>query len=349
MKSWEAALILPNASVREAIERIDVAATQMALVVDSERRLLGTLTDGDVRRGLLAGIQLTDSVNTCMCKTPVTALLSDPRDEILSRLRQNRLHQIPILDGNGCVVDLKTVDDFLAVPIHENWVVIMAGGLGSRLKELTHETPKPMLPVGDRPLLETIIARFVAQGFKNIWLAVNYHADKIERHFGDGSDFGANIAYLREKKRMGTAGALSLIPRPPIDPVIVTNADLLATIDYGEMLETHHALNSMATMAVRDYEYQIPFGVVRTSEDKISSLEEKPVHRALVNAGVYVLSPEAIPFIPRDTFFDMPELFSTMLGRALPVHYYRVNGYWLDIGRHEDLQKANADFSNVFL
>lgn len=349
MKSWESILIAPDMSLLDAIARIDAAATQMALVVDADRRLLGTLTDGDIRRGLLAGVQLNEPVQRCMFRTPTTARVGEPREAILSKMRQRLLHQIPVLDDSGHIVDLKTIDAYLAVPAPNNWVVIMAGGPGTRLKELTHDMPKPMLPVGNRPLLETIVRRFVEQGFRQIWLAVNYHADKIEGYFGDGGKFGAEIRYLRETKRLGTAGALSLLPEAPKLPVLVTNADLLATVDYSEMLAAHLALASSATMGVREYEYQIPFGVVRTADNKISELEEKPVHRALINAGVYTLSPEAVSRVPRDTFFDMPELFTALMREGKPIRYFRVNGYWLDIGRHEDLYKANADFSKVFL
>ena len=349
MKSWESILIAPDMPLLDAIARIDAGAREMALVVDADRRLLGTLTDGDIRRGLLAGVQLNDPVHRCMFRTPTTARVGEPRDAILSKMRQRLLHQIPVLDDNGRIVDLKTIDAYLAVPARENWVVIMAGGLGTRLKELTHEMPKPMLPVGNRPLLETIVRRFVDQGFYHIWFAVNYHADKIEGHFGDGEKFGAEIHYLRESKRLGTAGALSLLPAAPKLPILVTNADVLATVDYAEMIAAHLALDSSATMGVREYEYQIPYGVVRTADDKISEFEEKPVHRALINAGAYVLSPETVSRVPVDTFFDMPELFIALMREGMPVRYFRINGYWLDIGRHEDLHKANADFSEVFM
>jgi dTDP-glucose pyrophosphorylase/CBS domain-containing protein len=349
MKHWESILVQRDASMREAIEKIDAAATQMALVVDEKGCLLGTLTDGDVRRGLLAGLQLTDTVDRCMCIVPTTARMNESREDILEKMRGRRLHQIPVLDDRGRIIDLKTIDDYLVTPPRENWVVIMAGGLGSRLKELTQETPKPMLAVGNRPLLETIVVRFVEQGFKNIWLSVNYHADKIERHFGDGKKFGAKLKYLHEDKRLGTAGALSLLPEIPVLPVLVTNADLLVSIDYSKMLEAHHSMQSSATMAVREYEYQIPYGVVRTVDDKIEALDEKPIHRALVNAGIYVLSPDALTCVPGDTFFDMPELFAALIKEKRQVRHYEISGYWLDVGRHEDLQKANADFANVFV
>lgn len=348
MKSWESILIAPDTTLREAIAKIDAASTQMALVVDADRRLLGTLSDGDIRRGLLVGMKLTDPVERCMFLSPTTACMGESREAIVAKMRKLTLHQIPVLDNSGRVVDLKTIDDYLAVPARENWVVIMAGGMGTRLKELTHETPKPMLIVGGRPLLEIIVRRFVEQGFRRIWLAVNYQAEQIEKHFGDGSAFGAEVCYLREDKRLGTAGALSLLPQTPDAPLLVTNADLLVTVDYGEILEAHLGSGAAATMAVREYEYQIPYGVVRTVEDQIAGLEEKPVHQALVNAGIYVLSPEAVARVPNDTFFDMPELFAALIGDGKPIRCHRINGYWLDIGRYDDYDRANGDFPEVF-
>jgi NDP-sugar pyrophosphorylase family protein len=223
-------------------------------------------------------------------------------------------------------------------------VIIMAGGLGTRLRELTQHTPKPMLQVGDRPLLETIVSRFVEQGFSEIWLAVNYHAEQIERHFGDGSRFGATVRYLRETKRLGTAGAISLLPELPDQPLLVTNADLLVTVDYGQLLDAHTLSGATATMAVREYEYQIPYGVVRTDGDAIVGLDEKPVHQTLVNAGIYVLDREAAAAIPVETYFDMPELFSLLMARGKAVRCHNINGYWLDIGRHEDLERACVEF-----
>jgi dTDP-glucose pyrophosphorylase len=348
MKNWESVLISPDTSILEAIAKIDAAATKMALVVNAERILLGTLSDGDIRRSLLSGSQLTDPVERCMNRTPTIGRVGESRDAILSKMRKLVLHQIPITDNAGHVVDLKLIDDYLVAPDRENWVIIMAGGPGTRLKELTRDVPKPMLPVGDRPLLETSICRFVEQGFRNIWLSVNYHASKIKDHFGDGKEFGADIRYLREGKRLGTAGSISLLPYSPGKSILVTNGDLLAHIDYCDMIDQHISASVSATMAVREYEYQIPYGVVKTTEGNIAGLEEKPVHRVLVNAGVYVLSPEVISKVPKETFFDMPELFEALIAEGQPTRCYRVHGYWRDIGCHEDFCKANSDFPEVF-
>ena len=347
MAKWKNALISPDTSIQEALVHIDSAATHLALVVDADQRLLGTVSDGDVRRALLAGMTLGDSIQRCMCTTPTTVRADESREAILAKMRQLVLHQIPAVDDQGRVVGLKIIDDLLVPEQHDNWVVIMAGGLGSRLKELTRDTPKPMLAVGNKPLLETIVNRFVEQGYRNIWLAVNYHADQIENHFGNGTKFGAHIRYLREDMRLGTAGALGLLP-PPEEPILVSNADLLTKADYKELLRSHIAANAVATMAVREHEFRIPYGVVHTQDGMIEGLEEKPIHRVIVNAGIYALSPAAVARVPQNTFFDMPDLFSNLIKDGLPTSCHRVDDYWLDIGHHEDLQQALIDFPAVF-
>jgi dTDP-glucose pyrophosphorylase len=348
MKTWEKALVRADSTLLEALETIDIAGCQIALVVDEQRRLLGTLSDGDVRRGLLKGLALADRVAVAMHSDPISARTLDSRQSILALMRRLSLHQIPVVDADGIVVGLKTLNDYLAAPVRDQWVVIMAGGRGVRLDELTRETPKPMLRVGSRPLLETIIREYVQQGFRNFWLAVNYKAEQIEAHFGDGAAFGAQIRYLRELQRLGTAGALSLLPEKPTEPFIVTNADLLTKEDYAEMIDRHVASGADATMAVRDYEMQVPFGVVREKDGSIEAIEEKPIRHFVVSAGMYVLSPQAIEFVPKDTLFDMPSLFDVLAQSGKRTRCHPVEGYWLDIGRATDYQKANSDFDEVF-
>jgi NDP-sugar pyrophosphorylase family protein len=263
-------------------------------------------------------------------------------------MRRWGLHQIPIVNNDEVVVGLETVDDFLAAPMRGNWVVIMAGGLGARLEDLTRDTPKPMLKVGSRPLLETIVRTYADQGFRTFYFAVNYKAEQIESHFGDGKQLGIDIRYLREKIRMGTAGALSLLPDRPTEPIVVTNADLLTKEDHGHMVDKHIDSGSDGTMAVREYEMQVPFGVVKERDGCIEKIEEKPIQRFVVSAGMYVLSPQALEVVPREQFFDMPSLFESMVGRGMRTRCHYVDGYWLDIGRVPDYERANTDFSEVF-
>lgn len=348
MKSWEQVLVGPETTLREALEIIDRAGSQMALVVDVQRRLLGTLSDGDARRGLLKGLKLTDQVAAAMHTTPTCARDGDDRHSILSMMRRLGLHQIPVVDAHGVVVGLEIVDDYLITPLRDNWVVVMAGGIGSRLQDLTRDTPKPMLKVGARPLLETIVRSYAAQGFRRFYFAVHYKAEQIEAHFGDGNALGIEIQYLREQQRLGTAGALSLLPQAPTLPIVVTNADLLTKEDYSRMVDRHVEANADATMAVREYEMQVPFGVVREREGRIEGIEEKPVQRFVVSAGMYVLSPQALRLVPSGRFFDMPSLFEAMVREGMRTRCHYIDGYWLDIGRRPDYERANIDFAEVF-
>lgn len=347
MKNWQSVLMSPQATIRDALKVINAARSQFAMVVDASRCLLGTVSDGDIRRALLAGDSLEDPVTSCMCGDPQVAIETDSPDEVLALMRRVGLHQIPIIDLDRRVAGLRTVDDFLLVASRSTPVVIMAGGLGRRLNELTRDKPKPMLPVGGRPVLETIISRFVGQGFTRIWLAVNYRSDLIESYFRDGHPFGAEISYLREGKRLGTAGALSLLPSGINEPVIVSNADLVANMDYADLLDTHNSREAVATMAVREHECPIPFGVVLEKEGRVQRIEEKPVHRVTVNAGVYVLAPEAFRRVPAEVYFDMPQLFDALIAGNKGVWCHRVDGYWLDIGHRSEYELASAAFADM--
>lgn len=348
MKSWEEALVRPDTSLREALEIIDRLGCQIALVVDENRRLLGTLSDGDARRALLKGTALSDNVAGAMHTNATTAKAGDDRAAILATMRRHGFHQMPVVDEQGRVVGLHVLDDYLLTPTRDNLVVLMAGGLGSRLQELTRHTPKPMLKVGTRPLLETIIRSYADQGFVNFRIAVNYKAEQIRDHFGNGDALGVRIEYLHEQERLGTAGPLSLLRERPTAPFVVTNGDLLTKENYGAMVDKHVASAATATMAVREYEMQVPFGVVRERDGEIESIEEKPIQRYLVSAGMYVLSPEALDLVPPQQFFDMPTLFERAVAQKLRTQCHVINGYWLDIGRLPDYERANLDFSEVF-
>lgn len=348
MKSWETALISPDASLREALKIIDTVGTQLAVIVDTNRRLIGTLSDGDVRRALLNGHGMEERVDSVMHTGATVVNSSTTPLEILATMRRTGRHQLPILDAAGLVVGIALIGDYLNEVRRENWVVIMAGGLGTRLQELTRDTPKPMLTVGSRPLLETIIRSYADQGFQRFYLAVNYKAEQIEAHFGDGSTLGVEIRYVREEQRMGTAGALSLLPERPAEPIIVTNADLLTKENFSLLIDQHIAAGAHATMAVRNYEMQVPFGVVNVQDGRIHSIKEKPVQHFLVSAGINVLSPEALDLIPANSFYDMPTLFEQLVLHGLKTCVHQIEGYWLDIGRLSDFERANLEFSEVF-
>lgn len=347
MRAWEKALIGPGATFRDALQSIDVTGAGIALVVDDERRLIGALSDGDLRRALIRGAGLEDAAVSAVNRNPVCAEEGADRAAILATLRAHSLRQLPILDASRRVVGLMTGSDFLDIPVRTNPVVIMAGGKGERLAELTRDTPKPMLKVGSRPILDTIVGNLAGQGFRNFWLAVNYKADQIEAHFADGSALGLDIRYLREEKPLGTCGALSLLPRPD-QPFVVTNGDVLAKVDYSHVLESHLQSGAEATVVVRDYQMQVPFGVVNADGAAVVRIDEKPTQSFTISAGAYVISPEALDLIPAGTYYDMPALLADMIARGLKVQLQRAEGYWMDIGRPPDYAQANADFGSVF-
>lgn len=347
MRQWEKALIGPEATFRDALMSIDSTGGGMALVVDPDRRLLGALSDGDLRRALIRGAGLEDHAISAANPNPVCAGSGEDRAGILALLRAHSLRQLPILDAERRVVGLVTGADFLDIPIRTNQVVIMAGGKGERLAELTRNTPKPMLTVGSRPILDTIVGNLAGQGFRNFWLAVNYKAEQIESHFGDGAELGLNIRYLRENKALGTCGALSLMPRPD-EPFVVTNGDVLAKADYSHLLDSHLQSDADATVVVRDYQMQVPFGVIDARGSNVTRIDEKPTKNFTISAGAYVLSPEVLAIIPQDSFYDMPTLISDMIAKGMNVRLQRAEGYWMDIGRKSDYDQANAEFGNTF-
>lgn len=348
MKGWERALILAETSLREALGVIDATGAGIALVVDDDGRLMGTLSDGDIRRALIQGVDLDAFAGTVVNRSPRVGRQDQARSALLGKMRELGLHQLPIVDGAGRAVGLATIDDFLIVEERQHAVVIMAGGRGERLAELTQHTPKPMLRVGSRPILETILMNYAAQGFRNFYLAVNYKSEQIENYFGDGRARGWNIRYLRENQRLGTGGALSLLPEVPEGPIVVSNGDVLSKEDYGQMLDGHLASGHDATVLVRTYEMQVPFGVITHHGDLVTGIEEKPTQKFTINGGVYVLSPSAVQLVPRNTYFDLPTLLDQMVARGMRVRCHRAESYWMDIGRLPDYERANAEFGSIF-
>lgn len=348
MKAWERTLIRADATLRDALGVIDASGAGISLVVDENRRLLGTLSDGDIRRALIQGIDLESPAGDVVNRSPRVGREGQAGGALLARLRELGLHQLPIVDEEGRAVGLATIDDFLIVQERPHAVVIMAGGRGERLSELTKHTPKPMLHVGSRPILETIIMRYAAQGFRNFYLAVNYKSEQIEDYFGDGTSRGLNINYLREKERLGTGGALSLLPASLDGPILVSNGDVLSKEDYGQVLDGHLESGADATVLVRTYEIQVPFGVISQQGQYVTAIEEKPTQKFTINGGVYVLSPAAIGLVPQDTFFDLPTLLGEMVNRGMRVRCHRAESYWMDIGRLPDYERANAEFSSIF-
>ena len=343
MANWTDVVVSPETPLGDAIAKIDVSGLQVALVLTPDGSLLGILTDGNIRRAVLAGKGLQVPVSEVMNKQPTTVVASTPRNEMLALMRRRVLHHLPLVDEDGHVAGLVTIDDLIGTAERSNWVVLMAGGLGTRLRPLTDEYPKPLLAVAGKPILETIVESFAEQGFKRIFLAVNYKAEMIRNHFGAGERWGVQVEYLHEGTRLGTAGALSLLPEKLTAPAIVMNGDLITHINYDNLLQFHIAQGASATMAVREYDYQVPYGVVRLDGTHIKAIEEKPVQRFFINAGIYVLSPDAMDHLPADTCFDMTTLFEHLIAASKPVAAYPLREYWLDIGRLEEFEQAHND------
>jgi dTDP-glucose pyrophosphorylase len=344
MSNWRDALVSSSTSLRQTIEAITEGSLQIALVVDSEGKLLGTVTDGDIRKAILAGKDLDITAGEAMRSQPITSASKTPRAAILKLMREKRIHQMPLVDDQSRVVDVLTVDDMIGAAHKPNAVVIMAGGLGTRLHPLTEETPKPMLKVGGKPILETIIQSFIDQGFTNFFVSVNYKANIISEYFGDGSRIGAKINYLHEKSRLGTAGGLSLLPRDIHAPIIVMNGDLLTRISVDALLDFHERESAVATMVVREDHYQVPYGVVEVDGTQIVGVEEKPIQRHLVNAGIYVISQDGLNNIPGDTFYDMPTHFAKLAANGHRTAAFPLHEYWVDIGRLDELERAQREW-----
>jgi dTDP-glucose pyrophosphorylase len=348
MKNWKKAVVHPDTTIRATIEAIDSCATQIAVVVDVNNKLLGTVTDGDVRRAILKEIPLGGRVDQIMNPRPTIISSNESRESVLALMRSRRFHQIPVVDSGGCLVSIEFLDELVQQARRSNLVVLMAGGLGTRLYPMTAECPKPLLKVGSKPILETIIENFREHGFYRFYISVNYKAEMIERYFGDGSDLGIEINYIRENERMGTAGALSLLPRGISEPLLVMNADLLTKVNFSHLLTFHCEHQPKATMCVREYEFQVPYGVVRVDKHRLLGIEEKPMQRFFVNAGIYSLSPEVIEMVPSNTFFDMPTLFEKLIQQNQETAVFLVNEYWMDIGQRDDFERANGEFGEVF-
>lgn len=348
MKKWKEVLVSTQTTLREAAQILDVNALQIILVVDEQRRLLGTVTDGDIRRGILKSIALTEPVQSVMNPNPIVARAEDGRDTILAEMKRRTLHHMPLVDEQRRVVGLDTLDELISFQVRENWVVLMAGGLGSRLRPLTDDCPKPMLKVGNKPLLETILENFIEYGFRHFYISVNYMSEVVESYFGDGSRWGVDICYLHEDKRLGTAGALSLLPEQPVEPIIVMNGDLLTKVNFSQLLSFHSEHNAQATMCVREYDFQVPYGVVKIDNHSIISIDEKPTQRFFVNAGIYVLEPSALNLISPNIFFDMPSLFEKLIEQQKETVVFPLREYWLDIGHLADFDRANGEYGDIF-
>ncbi|WP_418357302.1 nucleotidyltransferase family protein [Shewanella basaltis] len=348
--SWKKILISPKSTIIESLKVIDTQALRVALVVNENMELQGVVTDGDIRRGILSGVGLDSCVSEIMNRNPITACATTPKKELVKLMEKKSILSVPLVEKN-IVVGLETLQHIFDVPEYDNPVFIMAGGFGTRLRPLTDNCPKPMLKIGNRPILETLILSFKNAGFKNFYISTHFMPEQIHGYFGNGSAFDVNIKYVHEDNPLGTGGALGLLPDDlPADlPLIMINGDVLTKVDFQRLLAFHNDKNADATMCVREYDYQIPYGVIEGDGNKITSMVEKPVQRFFVNAGIYVVSPRVIKSVPKNHRIDMPTLLEQHMNQRNNVLMFPIHEYWLDIGRMDDFNRAQVDIHTLGL
>ena len=342
---WKKALLYPSALIKDAIQVLSEASLRIVLIVDENLTLIGTITDGDIRRGLLKGLTINSVISEVINQKPTVVPQGFPRNEVLRIMRANKLFQIPVVGEDRRLVDLHLWEELSSPTSRENTILIMAGGKGTRLLPKTEKTPKPMLRLGGKPILEHIIERAKSEGFSRFILAIHHLGEVIEEYFSDGKSLGVKISYVKEKTPLGTAGALSLIEPKPSEPIIVTNGDVLTDIRYGDLLDFHIQNNAKATMAVQVHETKIPYGVVQTKGVFITGFEEKPTQAFLINAGVYVMEPDCFVFLQEGKEINMSDLFETLIGHNLPTLAYLIHESWIDIGGHDEFATAAKKLS----
>jgi dTDP-glucose pyrophosphorylase len=350
MAGWQESLIMPDVSIREAMRAIDTASLRMAFIVSDEKCLLGTITDGDIRRGLLKNLNMDDAALLVMNENPITAYQDLDKSHLLKIIEEEDLLCLPIITNSGVLVNVVTAKDLARCERRDNPVFVMAGGFGTRLRPLTDNCPKPMLPVGGKPILETLVTMMVKQGFHNFYFSTHFLPEIIKEHFGDGSKWACKINYLYESEPKGTGGALSLLPtNMPNLPMVVINGDILTDIDFNKLLDYHIGNKFDATMCLRDVETQVSYGVVKTEENMVLSMTEKPTYRHNINTGIYILSEKCFSSVPKNIKVDMPDHLKSRIAGGSVVGAMRHSGYWLDIGQLSDYQKAQADIHDLIL
>jgi len=344
MFDWKKIILKPNDTLQMAIQILDREALRIVMVADEKGRLLGTITDGDIRRALIQHSGMDALLSNVMFMNPTTASFEDDRESILAMMKSKDLLQVPILDKERMIVGLETLQHLLESKRLDNLVFLMAGGFGKRLRPLTDDIPKPLLKVGTRPILEIILRQLIEAGFHNFYISTHYKAEMVRQHFGDGSKWGIGIEYVNEDEPLGTAGALGLLPKDLTElPLLVMNGDLLTKVNFEQLLAFHREKRGIATMCVREYDFQVPYGVIETDEHRIVSIVEKPLHTFFVNAGIYVLEPQLVRSVSKNAFLDMPHLLEKKIQDGEHINSFPVHEYWLDIGRKEEYERANRD------
>lgn len=336
-------LLPPAASIREAIACIESSQAHIVFVVEGDRRLVGSVTDGDVRRGLLRGVGLEQPVQEVMNRNPQSVHIAESPAGIRELMTRKGVRHMPIVDNERRILGVEVLESLIRTEIRPNWVFLMAGGLGTRLRPLTQECPKPLLPVGNKAILETILESFIGYGFRRFFISVYFKAEMIKSHFGDGRRWGVEIEYVEENEPLGTAGALGLLPEVPEHPLILMNGDILTKANFAHLLEFHDEHQAMATMCVRKYDFQVPYGTVELNDHLLAHMVEKPTYSFYVNAGIYVFSPAAVALVQRGRREDVPHLLEEIQASGGAVAAYPLHEYWLDIGRMDDFLQAQDD------
>lgn len=338
--------IYPQQTMLEVMQRINETAQGIGLVVDAKGRLLDTVTDGDLRRAVLAGMDLRRPISQLRAEAhrPVTMSASTPRGELARMLRETKLRHIPLVDKESCVVDMIQLDDFLRDPPATVALsaVVMAGGFGARLRPLTNEIPKPMLPLGEKPLVEYTINNLRKFGIQRVYLATHYKPEAFSNHFGDGQAFGVQINYIHEDQPLGTAGVLAALPKGD-DPLLVINGDIVTDVSYEAMVRFHQEGGAQMTVGIRQYDLSVPYGVMEMQGTNVLGVREKPTHHFFVNAGIYLIERSAAQHVPAGCSFDMPQLIEILISLQKKVIGFPISEYWLDIGRLADYEKARCD------
>lgn len=354
MKDVSKNIIKVGSKIRDAIENIDSGKIGITFVVDDELKFIGSISDGDVRRSMLKGVSLEESIDSIVNKKPIVGKLSVSNWEILKLYNERGIAQLPIVNEEGLLVEIKTAREVLngsdANNRKENQVILMVGGVGSRLGSLTLNTPKPMLNIGGKPILQTILESFLNYGFYRFTLCVNHMSDQIIDHFGDGSELGAEINYIHEEKKMGTAGALGLL-KDQIDsekPFFVMNGDILTNINFGHFLGYHQEMGATASVCTREERFQVPFGVLDIKDHYLLSIKEKPLQTFFVNAGIYIFTKDCLGLIPENTEYDMPSLLDSLIDEKHKVASFLLREDWIDVGREEELIRAKKEYNEIF-
>ncbi|GGD72303.1 nucleotidyltransferase family protein [Microbacterium murale] len=332
-------VVEPETSIRAALMQLDRGAVQVVFVEDADGRLVGAVSDGDIRRGLLAGTSLDARVDTVMNRHPASVSPTTSQEDVDALKALRGIRVVAVVDGDGRMVDVVGELAHIATPLNTP-VVLMAGGRGQRLYPITKDIPKPLVPLGDVPMIDIILGRLHDQGFRRIHVSVNHLGHLIEEHLGDGSSRGLEITYLHEPAPLGTAGALAQLLDAIAEPFVVMNSDLLTMVDLRRMLAFHTEAAASATIGAREYGFEIPYGVIRREGDIVTALAEKPYHSELVSAGIYVLDPRALDLLAPDEYCDMPTLLARLMDDGRKVGAFEIHEEWIDVGRPEDLERA---------